>query len=102
GQLVGVFDAVCDYPEPGEWWIGLPEPTHRAQGLGESTYHAFESRAGTHGAQGIHLTVLEQKVNGARFWRRLGFDELERKPPRRLGALLSVATVLRLPIAASR
>ena len=100
-RLVGVFDAIRDYPELGEWWIGLLllEPKQRSQGLGERTYQVFERWAGTHGAQGIRLAVLEQNTRAERFWRRLGFEELERKPPRRLGALLSVPIVMRRAVA---
>jgi GNAT superfamily N-acetyltransferase len=100
-RLVGALDAVRDHPERGEWWIGLLllEPEQRSHGLGERIYHVFERWAGARGAQGIRLAVLEQNVKAERFWRRLGFDELERKPPHRLGALMSVPIVMRRELA---
>lgn len=102
-QLVGVLDAVRDYPEPGEWWIGLflLQPDVRGQELGDRMYRVFETWAGAQGAHGIRLAVLEQNVNGERFWRRRGFEELERKPPRRYGALMSVAIVMRRAVASA-
>lgn len=96
-HIVGMFDAIRDYPEPGEWWIGLQllEPAQRSQGLGERIYTVFEAWAGTRGARGIRLAVLEPNIKAEHFWRRLGFGELERKPPCRLGTLLSVWIVMR-------
>lgn len=102
-RLVGVLDAVRDYPELGEWWLGLLllEPDARGQRLGERVYRVFEQWASGKGAQGIRLAVFEQNVKGERFWRRLGFEELERKPPRHLGALMSVAIVMRRAVASA-
>src|SRR5262249_46951450 len=59
-HLVGVFDAVRNYPELGEWWIGLLllAPAQRGQGLGARIYRTFDGWAGTQGAQGIRLAVL--------------------------------------------
>ncbi|HEV8194787.1 MAG TPA: GNAT family N-acetyltransferase [Ktedonobacterales bacterium] len=71
------------------------EPEQRSQRLGERIYHVFERWAGTPGAWGIRLAVLEQNVKAEHFWRRLGFAELERKPRRRLGALMSVSITMR-------
>jgi GNAT superfamily N-acetyltransferase len=100
-RLVGVFDAIRHYPESGEWFIGLLllEPEQRGQGLGARIYRVFAQWAGTQGAQGIRLAVLEQNVKGERFWLRLGFEELEREPPRRRGALVSGSIVMRRAVA---
>src|SRR5262249_12683756 len=80
-RLVGVLDAIRDYPEPGEWWIGLLllEPEQRGHGLGERAFRALEHWAGARGASGIRLAVLEHNVRAKRFWQRLGFVELERR-----------------------
>jgi GNAT superfamily N-acetyltransferase len=102
-QLVGVLDAVRDYPEPGEWYIGLLllEPAQRRHGLGERVYRAFERWAASQGAQGIRLAVVEQNVDGERFWRRLGFTEIRRTAPQRLGVRDNVMIVMRRPVSAA-
>jgi GNAT superfamily N-acetyltransferase len=102
-RLVGVLDAIRDYPGPGEWWVGLLllEPGQRGRGLGERVYRVFERRAGTQGARGIRLAVLEQNTGAEPFWRHLGFEEVERKPATRLGALMSVPIVMRRPVSGS-
>jgi GNAT superfamily N-acetyltransferase len=53
--LIGVLDAVQDYPDPGEWFIGLLllDPHERNRGIGEQTLHAFESWARAGGARAI-------------------------------------------------
>ena len=102
-ELVGVFDAIRDYPEPGEWWAGLLllEPAQRNHGLGERIYRAFERWAGTQGARGIQLAVVEQNVAGERFWRRLGFGEVRRTSPWHVGVRDNVSIVMRRAVASA-
>jgi ribosomal protein S18 acetylase RimI-like enzyme len=85
--LIGVLDAIRDYPSEGVWYVGLLllEPRYRRQGQGESIYRAFERWASQSGAQEIRLGVLEANAKALRFWQRLGFTEIERRPPRRYG-----------------
>jgi ribosomal protein S18 acetylase RimI-like enzyme len=102
-ELVGVLDVVRDYPELGKWYLGLLmlEPARRGQGLGERLYRAFEQWAAASGARAIRLSVAGQNGRAYRFWRRLGFVELERRPPARFGAKESVMIIMEraLPIA---
>ncbi len=79
--LIGLLDAVRNYPEPGIWWIGqlLVDPTRRGQGLGEAIYHSFETWAAQCGAVGIGLGVVQVNARALRFWQRLGFTTLEEK-----------------------
>ena len=74
-RLVGALDAIRDYPEPGEWWIGLLllEPKVRNNhGLGGRIFQVCERWLAAQEADGIRLAVLEQNVRAARFWRRFG------------------------------
>jgi GNAT superfamily N-acetyltransferase len=91
-KLVGLLDAVRDYPTQGVWFLGLLllEPARRRQGDGAQIYWAFEQWAKTLGAKEIRLSVAQQNEAALRFWQRLGFLELERKPPERFGAKESV------------
>jgi GNAT superfamily N-acetyltransferase len=87
GELVGLLDAVRDYPAPEVWFMGLLllEPTRRGQRVGEQIYDAFEWWARTQGAAEIRLSVAEHNEAAWRFWQRLGFLEMERRPPAMFG-----------------
>jgi RimJ/RimL family protein N-acetyltransferase len=96
-RLVGVLDAVRDYPAPHEWWLGLMllEPQERNQGRGAEWYRAFESWVAEQGARQIRLGVVEQNGKGLRFWQRLGFESLEKRPSQRMGGRDNVTIVMR-------
>jgi GNAT superfamily N-acetyltransferase len=87
GDLVGVLDAIRDYPEPGEWFIGLLllRPDQRGRGLGQRIYGAFEAWAAASGARSIGLGVVETNERAYRFWQRMGFGLVRTTPPRRFG-----------------
>jgi GNAT superfamily N-acetyltransferase len=91
-KLIGLLDAVRDYPAQGTWFLGLLmlEPAQRKQGEGTQIYRAFEQWAKTLGAKEIRLSVAQQNEAALRFWQRLSFLELERKPPEMFGAKESV------------
>ena len=99
-ELIGVLDAIRDHPQQKEWYLGLLllEPEQRGQGLGEQVYHAFEHWVAQQDAQAIRLTVAEQNERAYRFWQRLGFVEIERRPPQMFGAKESVFIVMRRSI----
>jgi GNAT superfamily N-acetyltransferase len=86
-QLVGILDAVPDYPVRSTWFIGLLllDPACRSHGLGRRFYRAFEAWAARAGAVRIELGVVEANAAAARFWARQGFRRIERRPPRRFG-----------------
>jgi GNAT superfamily N-acetyltransferase len=92
GEVVGLLDAVRNYPMQGMWFLGLLlfEPARRGQGLGEKVYRAFEGWAQSLGARSIHLSVAQQNEQAYRFWQRLGFEEMERRPPEVFGAKESI------------
>jgi GNAT superfamily N-acetyltransferase len=86
-SLVGVLDAIGEYPSEGCWWVGLLllEPLERHQGLGRRFYQAFEHWVSQLGAENILLGVIEENENASRFWQGLGFEVIEKQPPRRVG-----------------
>jgi GNAT superfamily N-acetyltransferase len=96
GHLVGVLDAVRDYPGPRVWFLGLLllDPDYRNKGLGERTYRAFERWAGQQGARRIRVGVVEANQRAYAFWERMGFAPAERRPPRRYGNLEHVVIVM--------
>lgn len=72
-----------DYPGDGIWYLGfmIVDPARRGKGIGRSIFAIIEDWAARHGAREIRLAVLEENVDGARFWRARGFDEIRRVGP---------------------
>jgi ribosomal protein S18 acetylase RimI-like enzyme len=68
---------------------------YRQQGVGRKMYQAFEQWAIQHGAQHIGLGVVEQNKHAYFFWQRLGFEEQEKRPPRRYGNKENVIIVMK-------
>jgi GNAT superfamily N-acetyltransferase len=87
GTLIGALDGIRDYPEPGEWFIGLLllHPDRRGHGAGERIYGAFEAWAAESGARAIGLGVVEANERALRFWQRVGFGPVRTTSPRRFG-----------------
>ena len=96
-KLIGVLDAIRDYPQPDEWFIGLflIDPAYRQNGIGQQTYQAFEHWAVKRGAKYIGLGVVEQNACAFEFWQRLGFKIVEKRLPKRNGNQESVIIVMR-------
>ncbi len=101
-ELIGVLDVIRDHPESGEWSLGLMllDSGWRGRGVGEKTYRAFERWAAESGARRIRLGVVEQNEGGYRFWQRMGFETVDRRPPQRFGNRESVVIVMRRYLAA--
>ncbi|MGA2111853.1 MAG: GNAT family N-acetyltransferase [Anaerolineales bacterium] len=97
GNLVGVLDVIRNHPNSNEWYLGLLllEPQQRNRGLGEECYRAFENWVTQFGARHVRLGVVEQNRRGYRFWRRMGFEILEKKPPQRYGERVGQTIVMR-------
>jgi ribosomal protein S18 acetylase RimI-like enzyme len=95
-RLIGVLDAVRDYPEAAEWYIGLLmiDPDHRRHGLGTDVYRAFERWAANLGARAIRLGVFQQNEQAQRFWQRMGFEEVERRS-QHFGELDNIVIIMR-------
>ena len=100
GHLVGLLDVMRDYPEPGEWFIGLLliDPAQRSQGTGAEVYRAFATWAAGCGALAIGLGVVEANTGAYRFWQRLGFEVMRVTPPRPFGSREHAVTFMRQPL----
>lgn len=101
GKVVGDLDLIRDYPEPGEWWLGilLLDPSIRSMGLGRDILEAFSSWVAANGGRAIRLAVASRNTEALRFWLKLGFVEIERRADFPLGAWSDDLIVLRRPIA---
>jgi ribosomal protein S18 acetylase RimI-like enzyme len=55
-------------------------PEARGRGVGERLVKAFLAEAGRRGLPGVHVTVLEENRAARRFFEKLGFAPLMRRP----------------------
>lgn len=80
-RLIGVLDAVRDYPNLHDWWVGLLlfDPPHRGQGLGKRVFQAFEKWVINQGAHRICLGVIEENRRAYQFWQKVGCQHMERR-----------------------
>lgn len=76
GHLIGVLDAIRDYPQRGEWYVGLLllGPASRGRGLGERVYRRLEDWVRAEGGRALHLIVQQSNPDALRFWERMGFE----------------------------
>jgi RimJ/RimL family protein N-acetyltransferase len=100
-RLVGVIDLLLDYPLTGIWFIGLMllDPDWCGQRLGAQAVDQLAAWAYRHGAQRLRLGVVGDNWRGQRFWQRMGFVEIERRPPCVFGQKEQVVIVMQLTLA---
>jgi RimJ/RimL family protein N-acetyltransferase len=72
-------------PNPGqrlEWWFGLLllDPAERSRGLGPRIHEELLAWLAAQGATKLWIGVLTQNEAAERFWKRLGYEELDRRP----------------------
>lgn len=79
-ELIGVIDMVKDYPDRGEWIIGLlmMQPEERSKGLGRKIHDCLIGWASKSGANKLRIGVVEDNHNAYEFWRRLGYTETKK------------------------
>ena len=98
--LAGVVDLVENYPQPGEWIIGLLllHPDFRGRGLGKGVHEELVLLARAGGAGKMRIGVVEQNHEGLAFWSRLGYRETGRTLPRQTGNKKNVIIIMNLAI----
>ncbi len=81
-ELIGALELIRNYPKPDEWWIGLLmlDPRARSRGLGERVCRSTFEWAGREGGRAVWIAVQERNERAQRFWKRMGFVEMERQP----------------------
>jgi GNAT superfamily N-acetyltransferase len=80
GALVGLLDAIPDFPSEGTWTVGmlLLDPEARGRGLGGALLAAFEEWATRRGARRLRTALVAHHAPGIRFLRRAGYAEVSR------------------------
>lgn len=73
--LVGVLDAITDWPHEGMWSMGmlLLDPAHRSRGLGSAMLAAYERWATGNGAQQFRTAIVAHHDLAMRFLERAGY-----------------------------
>ena len=79
--LIGYLELFRNYPDEGDWWVGLLmlDPDARGRGLGSEVFRAATIWAADRGARSILLAVLESDERAQRFWFRQGFELVRRR-----------------------
>lgn len=79
-ELVGVIDMVRDYPEKGEWMIGLLmiDPAERNNGLGRRIHQHLVEWASKSNGDKLRIGVVEGNHRAYFFWQKLGYEETKR------------------------
>ena len=77
GSLVGVLDAIPDWPADGVWTMGmlLLDPAVRRRGLGHAVLEAYETWARGEGARSYRTAVVAHHQPGIDFLERQGFKK---------------------------
>ena len=74
-ELIGIIDALVDFPASGDWTMGmlLLDPEHRGAGLGTVVLEAYEDWAAGRGAKRFHTAVVSRHKRGVRFLEHRGY-----------------------------
>jgi GNAT superfamily N-acetyltransferase len=77
-DLVGVLDALTDFPAEGTWTMGmlLLDPAHRGHSLGEGLLAAYERWAASQGARTSRTALVAHHASGLAFLARSGYRRL--------------------------
>lgn len=95
--LVGAIDLVSNFPEDGEWMIGLVllHPKVRHIGLGKTIHNVIKDIARKGKAQKLRIGVIEQNTNGYKFWNKIGYKQIKKiTDPIKFGAKESKVIVM--------
>lgn len=74
-RLIGVLDALVDFPDPGAWTMGLLllDPRHRGMGLGRAVLAEYESWAAQCGAHRLYTALVAHHRPGICFLEAAGY-----------------------------
>jgi ribosomal protein S18 acetylase RimI-like enzyme len=81
-EMIGALELMRDYPKADEWWIGLLllDPRARGAGLGERICRTTFDWIAGEGGRAVWLGVLKPNERAQKFWRNLGFVDVEWQP----------------------
>jgi len=99
--LIGLLEALRNYPEAGTMYIGLLllDPDYRGGGVGSTVRSAFAAWAKGQGVGRLKLSVVEENGAALCVWQRLGYRHLRTLPPARFGRKTQARFELALDLA---
>lgn len=94
--LVGVIDIVADFPEKGEWIIGLLllSPSVRGIGLGNKIHDLIKEMVENEGGEKLRVGVIEENTKALIFWGKIGYKQIKITEPRKFGMKKSRVIVM--------
>jgi ribosomal protein S18 acetylase RimI-like enzyme len=97
GNIVGVLEGMCHYPDEMTWWIGLfmLAPEVRGHGLGQRLIKSFSDYVRSEQGASIMLGVVEENRAAYHFWQKLGFELVRKTEPRLFGRKTQAVYVMR-------
>lgn len=102
GEILAVADILADLFAAGVWHVGLFATAASLHGSGRAhaIYAALEAWMKTRGARWLRLGVVEGNQRGARFWHRVGYQEMRKRVDYEVGPLKHVLHVMAKPLVA--
>ena len=103
GTLVGIVDAIPDFPADGTCTIGmlLLDPAERGRGVGAAVLSAFERSMVETGARTFRTAVVVHHTRGLAFVARAGYRERSRLDGYDAGGSRPSVVVLEKPAAST-
>ncbi len=94
--LIGVIDLVHDYPEKGEWIIGLMllHPSERGKGLGKAIHDVIVDIANENKVKKLRIGVVKQNKKALEYWKHIGYKEIKRTQPIKYGSRECIVIVM--------
>lgn len=85
--LIGALDLISDFPEKGEWIIGLLllHPKTRGSGLGKGVHKVIKEIVKGEGGEKLRVGVMEENKNALHFWRKMGYEQRKVTKPIKSG-----------------
>jgi len=100
GEIVGVLDALQDYPKKAAWWVGLLllAPEVRGKGIGRDVIRSFCEFVRLQDGRAIMLGVVEENKPALQFWQEMEFSVLRQTEPRPFGKKMQAVYIMRRQI----
>ncbi|SKA96785.1 Acetyltransferase (GNAT) domain-containing protein [Caloramator quimbayensis] len=78
-ELAGIVDIVRDFPDAGEWMLGLMliKIDERGNGLGRNVHRALSEWASNLGAKSFRIGVVIDNHKAMKFWSNLGYKKIK-------------------------
>jgi GNAT superfamily N-acetyltransferase len=100
GELRAMANVSSGFLAPGVWLLGLfiVASAQHGTGVAGELYGALEVWAREHGARWMRLGVVVGNTRAERFWRKVGYTEVRRRPGVPMGPRVNTLSVMYKPL----